>query len=163
MFRQTADRIIAAVDFECRWFDGSVIGLVPGEKSSYDIVYILCLFNSSFFRWYYQKLVNEEGRVFAQVKLSKLKQMPIRLIDFYKNDEIFFHDILVNKGIEIIQAATLAFNSGHSEHKAKVKKLEKEVDIIIYKLYNLTYTVACIVEGNTDWMSKEDYEQFKIE
>lgn len=39
---------------------------------------------------------------------------------------------------------------------------EKEIDLIVYKLYSLTYEEACIVEGNTEWMSKEAYDQFSI-
>ncbi len=42
------------------------------------------------------------------------------------------------------------------------EKLESDIDFIVYKMYNLTYEEACIIEGNSDWMSLEDYESFEI-
>ena len=41
--------------------------------------------------------------------------------------------------------------------------LEKEIDLIVYKLYQLTYDEACIVEGNEEWMSKEEYDAFTLD
>jgi len=38
--------------------------------------------------------------------------------------------------------------------------IEKEIDLIIYKLYQLNYLEASIIEGNTSWMTKEAYEAF---
>lgn len=36
---------------------------------------------------------------------------------------------------------------------------ENEIDLIVYRLYGLTYDEASIIEGNTEWMSREDYEK----
>lgn len=46
---------------------------------------------------------------------------------------------------------------------ADMLDLEKEIDLRVYKLNNLTYEEACIIEGSKEWMSKEVYEQFSIE
>jgi hypothetical protein len=43
-----------------------------------------------------------------------------------------------------------------------VNDLEKQIDLLVYKLYDLTYDEVCIVEGNTEWMNKEEYENFEI-
>ena len=41
--------------------------------------------------------------------------------------------------------------------------LEKEIDLIVCKLYSLTYEEASVVEGNEIWMKKEEYEEFVLE
>jgi adenine-specific DNA-methyltransferase len=130
MIRQTADHLIAALDTEKRWFDGSVIGLVPSMPSKYDIKYILGLFNSKYYKWYYQKLVNEEGRVFAQVKLTKAKQLPFKLIDFENKSESQIHDDIVHLVNEIIVLKK-------QDNTFDTQKIENEIDLKIYKLFDL--------------------------
>jgi hypothetical protein len=139
MIRQTADKIIAGFDDKKRWFDGSIIGFVPNPviDTQYSIFYILGLFNSNFFKWYYQKLVNEEGRVFAQVKLAKVKQLPFRLINFQNFLEKNTHDYFVNI---VKQILTLK-----SENK-DTTTLEQEIDVLVYKLYALTYEEVLVIE-----------------
>jgi hypothetical protein len=44
----------------------------------------------------------------------------------------------------------------------KTEQLEKKIDILVYHLYKLTYEEACIIEGNSEWVSKEDYESYTI-
>lgn len=46
---------------------------------------------------------------------------------------------------------------------ADTNKLEKAIDLIVYKFYHLTYEEACLVEGNNDWMIKDAYEKFTVE
>ena len=141
IIRQTADRIIAAYDIEKRWFDGSAIGFIPNIKSEYSILYVLGLFNSNLFRWYYQELVNEEGRVFAQVKLSKVKQIPIRVIDFSNPDEKQIHDKLVQIVVKILSIKERNPNE-------RTADLERQVDNLVYQLYNLSKEEIKLIEGS---------------
>ncbi len=30
---------------------------------------------------------------------------------------------------------------------------------MVYALYNLSYDEACMIEGNAEWMAKEEYEK----
>lgn len=46
---------------------------------------------------------------------------------------------------------------------ANTMVLESQIDLMMYKLYELSYEEACIVEGNSDWMSKEAYEGYNLE
>jgi adenine-specific DNA-methyltransferase len=142
IIRQTADRIIAAYDTEKRWFDGSAIGFIPNIKSEYSILYILGLFNSNLFKWYYQELVNEEGRVFAQVKLSKVKQIPIRVIDFFNPEEKQAHDLLV-------QIVNKILSSKEDNPSTNTAALEKQIDYLVYQLYNLTEDEIRIIESSS--------------
>ncbi len=79
LWRQTAQFPIAAVDESGIWFGRSVqageIKSKFADKISYE--YLSALLNSSLMRWIYLEKVKEGGRVFPQVKLAKLKTLPI--------------------------------------------------------------------------------------
>lgn len=158
IFRQTADCIIATIDESKRWFDGSVIGLVPNKISKYNINYILGLLNSKYLKWYYHKIVNEEGRVFAQVKLSKVKQLPIRIIDFDNDNEIILHDKMVALVQQIISEKEKDLDQN------VIINLEQQIDNLVYKLYELTYDEVLVVEPEfSERMSREAYEALQVE
>ncbi|MEW5718982.1 MAG: N-6 DNA methylase, partial [Chloroflexota bacterium] len=95
LFRQTADHIIATIDYRGVWFGRSIIAILPARQSDYRLEYFLALLNSRYFDWLYRNLVRETGRVFAQVKLSKIKQLPIRRINFADAAEKQQHDAIV--------------------------------------------------------------------
>ncbi len=51
------------------------------------------------------------------------------------------------------------------KHKQSIKdtiELENEIELIIYKTYGLSFDEACLIEGNTEWMSREAYDQFTM-
>jgi len=95
LLRQTADRIIATLDMTGVWFGRSLLAIVPTTSSLYRIEYLLGILNSRYIAGCYQELAHERGRVFAQVKLSRLRQLPIRVIDFTNPADIARHDRLV--------------------------------------------------------------------
>ena len=42
--------------------------------------------------------------------------------------------------------------------QSQVKALEREIDVLVYKLYDLTYNEVKIVDP-AFWMTKEEYEK----
>jgi len=79
IWRQTAPYPICAIDYKGIWFGRSIqAGLIKSEytdKISYE--YLCGLLNSNYIRNIYEQNVKEGGRVFPQVKLEKLKPLPI--------------------------------------------------------------------------------------
>lgn len=79
IWRQTAPYPICAIDYKGIWFGRSIqAGLIKLEytdKISYE--YLCGLLNSNYIRNIYEQNVKEGGRVFPQVKLEKLKPLPI--------------------------------------------------------------------------------------
>ena len=81
LIRQTADRIIASYDTE-QWYclkSGIIIQLSTDSKISYN--YLLTILNSSLMDFLYKDLVNEENRVFPEVKPIQLFKLPISVVD----------------------------------------------------------------------------------
>lgn len=81
IWRQTAPYPICAVDNRGIWFGRSIQGgLIKTEYKQIISYYYLCgILNSRYIKGIYEQNVKEGGRVFPQVKLEKLKPLPIAI------------------------------------------------------------------------------------
>ena len=145
--RQTGDSLIAAYDDKGFFTLDSTHIQLP-INSEYDLKYVLALFNSKLLNFIYNQLVQEQGRTFAQVKTINLKSLPIKIVP--RNSQKSFVDI-VSKILLMKKQNT----------QANTRKLEDKIDIMAYKLYNLTYEEVKIIDPEIDKIiPKEDYEIF---
>jgi type I restriction-modification system DNA methylase subunit len=200
LIRQTADRIIAAFDEE-KWYclkSGLIIQLPKNSELNYK--FLLCLLNSNLMDFLYKDLVNEENRIFPEVKPIQLFKLPIKQIVLKEQEKFIgksniIHSLnkdlleLVNKFERSIgrkfNLASLPkkledwyllsysdfikelakkkvklslsdeaeweeyFNTEAKkalELKSKIDATDKEIDQMVYKLYNLTEEEISIVE-----------------
>jgi hypothetical protein len=135
LIRQTANRIIAAYD-EDKWYclKSAIIVQLPGEAEiSYP--YLLALFNSQLTNFLYKDLVNEDVRVFPEVKPVQLFKLPIAIGTKQQQTRI---ETTANKVIA----------AKKSNPNADTTSLEKKIDRLIYQLYQLTEEEIKIVEEN---------------
>lgn len=95
--------------------------------------------------------INLVRKVYPKINTNDLKKIPIPKV---------VPDIVIEKISSYVDSIS---RIKQNDPKANTSKIESEIDILIYKLYKLPYEEACIVEGNSEWMSKEAYEKFKIE
>jgi len=151
LLRQTADRPIAALDYQGIWFGRSVIAILLKPDSMYRAEYFLGMLNSKYFMWLYRQMTQEAGRVFAQVKLAKIKQLPIRIANFSKASEKTAHDRMV-KLVETITAFRKRLPTADSARQKEVVRrqidaADAEIDRLVYDLYGLTDEEIAIVEG----------------
>ena len=124
IWRQTAPYPIATIDSNGIWFARSVqAGVITDDSFSYE--YILALLNSSYLRFLYSNVVKESGRVFPQVKLTKLKSLPIKKAT--KNEQLPL--------VELVQEI-LALKKQNPQ--ADTTSLEAQIDELVYDLYDLT-------------------------
>ena len=79
IWRQTAPYPICAIDYNGIWFGRSIqAGLVKLEyQKTISYEYLCGVLNSKYIRNIYEQNVKEGGRVFPQIKLEKLKPLPI--------------------------------------------------------------------------------------
>jgi len=151
LIRQTADHIIAAIDARGVWFGRSIIAVVPEAQTGYRLEYFLGVFNSKYFKWIYTRRVHEQGRVFAQVKLSKLKQLPTRTIDFSNSADKARHDGMVDH-VESMLKLHKDLQAAKTDHEKlflqrQIDATDKQIDQLVYELYGLTDEEIRIVEG----------------
>ena len=105
----------------------------------------MALLNSKYLRYIYDLSVRETGRVFPQVKLEKLKPLPIKILKPTAQQP--FID-LVNK---ILQDKKIGNDTTALEH---------QIDVMVYHLYGLSYQEACVID---DALKVADFEKYKIE
>jgi len=153
LLRQTADRIIATMDYNGVWFGRSIIAIIPKSPSEYRAEYFLGLLNSRYFVWLYDQIVQEAGRVFAQVKLSKLKQLPIRTINFADPADVARHDrmvALVQRMLDLHKRLAAAKTPNDKTLlQRQISASDAEIDRLVYNLYGLTEEEIAIVEGRS--------------
>lgn len=127
--RQTADEIIAALDYNNYYYSNTLHGTtIINDK--YNEKFVLGVMNSKIITWYYRNSIPETGKVFAQIKIALLGTLPI--IDINKISE---------KDVELIvnQVEKLMKNGDDIEAK-------RVIDEVIYRFYGLTPEEIALVE-----------------
>jgi hypothetical protein len=149
IIRQTADKLIATFDSD-KYVTRHSTHLIISRKKETSIKYILSLINSKLINYYYSFLVPEKGKVFAEVKIVNLEKLPFALIDL--EIQISFID-MVDKILAIKKQNPLA----------NTKHLEDQIDIMVYKLYNLTYEEVEIIDPEIEKIiSKDEYKKYLL-
>lgn len=201
LLRQTGAYPICMLDTE-KYYTLDTIHNGLLINSNYSMKFLLALLNSKFIRFLYQTQINEEGKVFAQVKIIYIDPLPIPIISLPQqqplsrkaedmlslNKELsivsekyqktilrkFSIDNLSNKLSEwylltysefITELGKKKVKLSLSEEaewegyylqesrraldlKGRIEATDKEIDQMVYKLYELTDEEIQIVENN---------------
>ena len=133
IFRQTADSIRCTFDDE-GWFMIDSILIFKKNSDEFDYKFLTGVLNSKVTNYIYQNITQEIGRGFAQVKPVNVRKLYIPNIGLDQQNEII---ALVDKILEAKKA----------DASADTSSLEKEIDLLVYKLYNLSEKEIEIVES----------------
>ena len=147
--RQTGDRIIATIINEniiCRKNLHILISEVYNHK------FILGVLNSKITDFYYHQMNPEVGEALAEVKKMHVEQLPIPNLDLTKKEDKTHHDQLVSFVEQMLEAKqklqTLTLERDIDYYEKKCTTLDRQIDNLVYKLYDLTEEEIAIVEGN---------------
>ena len=113
------------------------------DNSNY---YLLSILNSKLARFSFLKFY-QSGGIFGEITLQGIMEFPVIKI----ND---IQQLYLNKLIEYILRK--------KENNENTSKEEREIDIMVYKLYELTYYEVKTVDPEFD-MSEEEYEKYEVE
>jgi len=126
------------------WYGGTDIYIITNANyNSIELKYILALLNSKlFYVWLYYK-GKRKGEL-LELLYKPLSEIPIKKIS--KPEQIPFikvidHILAITKDMDYLN---------NSSKKAKVKELEKQIDHLVYKLYDLTQEEIKIVESSAN-------------
>ena len=112
--------------------------------------YLLSILNSKVLNFYFSNVFTDYRSTFPIMKSGNIENLPIRIIE--SNDQKLFVDI-----VEQILSIKRLNNKGDTIH------LENQIDIMVYKLYTLTYDEVKIIDPNIGKIkSEEEYEKFEI-
>jgi adenine-specific DNA-methyltransferase len=131
LVRQTADRIIAALDNEIGFYPIDTVNVVKLESEDLEFnLAVLGILNSKLITFFYQEISQEGGRILAQVKPSRVKAVPIPNLTNTK---------LLSKLVSQIIAK--------KQEIRDTTDLENQIDQLVYQLYDLTKEEIEIIEN----------------
>ena len=87
---------------------------------------------------------------------TPLSEIPIKKVDKQKQDKFV---LIVDKILNITQTEDYLQNQ---EKQDAVKEYEKQIDIMVYKLYDLTYQEVKVIDPNFQ-MDEETYNKYKVD
>ncbi|MDR1140478.1 MAG: N-6 DNA methylase [Planctomycetaceae bacterium] len=146
IYRQTSGSLIGTIDNNGYHNDKTVHIILPKDNLHVDIRYILGIFNSKLLNYCYENFTEEQGRIFAQVKIVNIKKLP-----FVIPPNKTTHDNIVSLVDKMLQLKL----KEHTEQKPQMKTmlqrqingLDQQIDKAVYQLYGLAEEEVKIVEG----------------
>ncbi|MBL7149599.1 MAG: Eco57I restriction-modification methylase domain-containing protein [Candidatus Cloacimonetes bacterium] len=125
------------------YYLNNTVFLMTGEN----LKYLLVTLNSKLAEWYFIQISTSSGMGTNRWLKYKIEQLPIKIITL-ANQQPF---------IKLVDQILIDKKAGKD-----TQKLEDKIDLMVYKLYELTYEEVLIVDPETT-LSKEEYENFKLE
>jgi len=153
VYRQTADRIIAAFEPHGMLIDKTLHTIVLKEEWEQALhpYYLLGLLNSSLLTYLYRAMSREEGRTFAQVKIFRMRQLPIQAVVPIDPASVARHDrmvTLVEHMLALHQALSSACAAKKTDPERQIADTDAEIDALVYELYGLTAEEIALVEDS---------------
>lgn len=139
---------------ECEWYASADVYFITEPKPEYQLKYILALLNSNL---YYIWLYNKGKRKGESLELYQkpLSEIPIKKADKTTQDKFVS---VVDKILDITQSGDYLENK---EKQDAVKEYEKQIDIMVYKLYDLTYEEVKSIDKDFI-LSEEQYANYQL-
>ncbi|MBZ0184458.1 MAG: N-6 DNA methylase [Melioribacteraceae bacterium] len=143
--------ITAALDTKKHKTFASINNILLKEQYSTLYEFILGLLNSSLLNWYYANSFSNNSDLTVNISKTFLEKLPIIEPD----------SKVIKKITKVVESILKAKEANIN---ADTKILENQIDLMVYKLYELTYEEVKIIDPNIEEIiSKKDYEKFEIE
>lgn len=153
VIRQTAPFPIVGPKKYATYFRNSLLALYrPDDRT--DVRYLVGLLNSKLIRYLYNSGVQESHqKVFPQVKVGSLRKLPIKFVNFGSNEKEL-HDKVVSYVQKMLEAnqelSRLEANSEAAKQlSSEIKRLDDEIDRLVYQLYELTPEEVKVIESQS--------------
>ena len=141
MFRRVSSSLIFTYDNE-QFFALNTLVVVNkiDNKIGPDLKFILGLMNSKLMNYVYSNKFKSTKTVFSEIQAGSVKELPIPK----NNSEI------ENQIIELVEKVIYLkkLNNDSSEIE-EIKEIEKEIDLLVYQLFDLTKEEVIIIESKS--------------
>ncbi len=154
--RETGKRITATLDLEHRYVLSTLYSVYPeSTNDSLSLSYLLGIINSELATYFMRIIALDLTKgAFTKVRTNQLARLPIRTIDFSDPADVARHDQMV----ELVEAM-LSLHQRLAEAKTAYDKrgiqrqidaTDRQIDRLVYELYELTEEEIGIVEEATE-------------
>lgn len=139
---------------ECEWYASADVYFITEAKPEYQLKYILSLLNS---KLYYVWLYNKGKRKGESLELYQkpLSEIPIKKASVHTQDKFVS---IVDKILDITQTEDYLQNQ---EKQNAIKEYEKQIDLMVYKLYDLTYDEVLTIDKDFE-LTEQDYKEYVL-
>lgn len=139
---------------ECEWYASADVYFITEPKPEYQLKYILSLLNS---KLYYIWLYNKGKRKGESLELYQkpLSEIPIKKADVQAQNKFVS---IVDKILAITQTEDYLQNQ---EKQNAVKEYEKQIDVMVYKLYELTYEEILTIDKDFS-LTAQQYNNYQL-
>ncbi len=143
-FRRVANKLIGTIDTDKYYGLHTLVVINLKETSPVNLKYILGLFNSRLFSFYYQSEFASTKTVFSEVGARQVQELPIRVSMKRK-------EVISSLVVQILHCNSQLQDSKTERDRNflenKCASLERQIDNAVYELYELTPEEIAIVEG----------------
>ena len=110
--RFVAKEIIAAYDNENKYYEHTLHSTHVIDQR-FKIKFVLALFNSTLFKFYYQNTNSKGGNIFPQVRISSIESLPIKYANNLLQNEIeaLVNEIIILKNADKTADITIQSNN----------------------------------------------------
>ncbi|AET64089.1 Eco57I restriction-modification methylase domain-containing protein [Methanothrix harundinacea] len=128
-------------------------GVILSENSPVGYIYILGLLNSKLLNYYFKiNSVHFRGGFFSANR-QYIERLPIRTIDFSDPQDVTRHDKMVSLVETMLDLHKQLQEVGTPHEKTRIQNqigyTDKQIDALVYELYDLTEEEIAIVEEST--------------
>ncbi|SNB16810.1 putative type II endonuclease-methyltransferase fusion protein [Flavobacterium psychrophilum] len=137
LIRQTGDRVICTID-ENKYYAWKSVFVILSDEEKINLKYLLTLMNSSAINFYYQKIVGELGRAFAQVKGVNLDLLPIKTIPIKQQQQFIEKaDVMLSLNKTLQQQQSKVINMLQRDYglEKPTKKLETWYELTVQDFF----------------------------
>jgi len=138
--------LVGALDEGVYYTFASINNVVLKDDSKYNIKYILALINSKLLNWYYSTNFSNKSELTVNVSKTFLEQLPIKNIPETQQCSLVK---IVDKIISL-NKRLIEIGDKQTDERAtiveEIKKIDIQIDELVYKLYGLTKEEIAIVE-----------------
>jgi hypothetical protein len=145
-------RILATYTDEELFNTQTAFSVIVRDKNAFDVKYVLALLNSKLMNYYHRnKFLDENKMTFQKILIENAKKFPIKRLNLKNQLKISnLVDLLMEKAKKIRNLS----HNGNINPMADAQRLlqefdliDKKIDVIIYKLYNLDAEEVTLIES----------------
>jgi hypothetical protein len=145
-----AKRGTCYLDRAGRWLLDSAYAIVPKSSVKLDLRFVLAMLNSPLLTYFLKETGTMLRGGYFRMKTAYLNPFPMRDIDFTNPNDKAHHDRIV-EFVESMLKLHKDLQAAKTDHDRKliqrqIDATDKQIDQLVYKLYNLTDKEIHIVE-----------------
>jgi hypothetical protein len=155
MFRRVSRDLIFTYDDNNYFALNTIVVVTLKQNIKSKIKYLLSLLNSKLLNYFYKNNFKSTKTVFSEIQARSVGLIPVPIIKIDSQEEF------VNRVDKILELIKQEDYQQSQEKQAQVKKYQDNIDLMVYKLYELDYTEVLTIDPDFK-MSETEYNNYYL-